>query len=131
MITILLCVSLSACKNYTPAPEYQVQGTYFGKDSIIVCYDKYGKKMFGNCIRVRKERDGSIYFFDKVLKPTANNFYVFDYTLVEDYGIANHQDLHAIRYVGQFDFKGNKLCVDYSVGKSGSPMSQFHFEGWR
>lgn len=130
-ILLFFVLALCSCKSYFPPEDYCVKGTYVGKDSVLIESDIYGAKLFGNCIKVEKLENGVHSFFDQQLVSINKNTFKFDYTIATDYGIGNCEDLHNIRRVGTFNFSGNKLVIEYSVGEVGQTMSQYRFEGWR
>lgn len=130
-ILLFFVLALCSCKSYFPPSEYCIKGTYIGDDIALYEKDIYGTKMFGKCIKVQKSEDGKHYFLGKELMPIDKNVFKFDYVTITDYGIGNNSDIHSIRRMGSFNFSGNKLVIEYSVGEEGKTMSQYRFEGWR
>jgi|GEM_PF-3231529 len=130
-IVLFLVLVLCSCKNYTPPVKSCVAGVYVGEDSTIESFDKYGAKMFGKCLNIQKQNDGSHYYANVKLDQIGDDVFKFDYITATDFGVGLDSDIHQIRRVGTVTFYGNRVVVIYSVGDTCSKMSHFKFEGWR
>lgn len=130
-ILLFLVLVFCSCKNYKPPVKSCVAGVYSGEDSALNVYDKYGSKMFGNCVKIIKKEDGNHYFMDKKLESLGDDAFKFDYVTRTDFGMGLDSDIHYIRRVGTLSFNSNRLEIEYSVGDSCSKMSHFKFSGWR
>jgi hypothetical protein len=130
-ILLFLVLALCSCKDYKPPVKTCVAGVYSGEDSALNVYDKYGAKMFGKCVKIQKNEDGTHYFLDKQLEQIGEDIFKFDYITRTDFGVGLDSDIHFIRRTGTLTFNSNRVEIEYSVGDTCSQMSHFKFSGWR
>lgn len=130
-IVLLLFLSCCACTSFRPPLPPHPPGVYQGYDSALYVNDRYGERMFGNCLKVSGEPKDDLSFNGKQLECIGNNEFAFDYTDTVDYGLGNDPDIHYVHRRGIFKFTHNHLIVEYSVGELGQAESRYRFNGWR
>jgi hypothetical protein len=131
VVSILFLSCFCACTSFKAPLPPDPPGIYQGYDSALFVNDRYGEKMFGECLKVAGVPDSALSFNEIDLEPLGNHEFSFDYTDTVDYGIATHHDFHYVRRRGIFKFTYNHLVVEYAVGEVGAPESQYRFNGWR